>query len=55
MGLGTVVALIIGGSGMAIPEISMLAGIFKRKLVGALVVGIWLTAVVGGYLFNILA
>lgn len=55
MGLGTVVALIIGGSGMAIPEISMLAGIFKRKLVGALVAGIWLTAVVGGYLFNILA
>lgn len=55
MGLGTVVALIIGGSGMAIPEISMLAGIFKRKLVGALVTGIWLTAVVGGYLFNILA
>lgn len=55
MGLGTVIALIIGGSGMAIPEISMLAGIFKRKLVGALVAGIWLTAVVGGYLFNILA
>ncbi|MEA5030803.1 MAG: permease [Sphaerochaeta sp.] len=55
MGLGTVVALIIGGSGMAIPEMSMLAGIFKRKLVGALVAGIWLTAVVGGYLFNILA
>lgn len=55
MGLGTVIALIIGGSGMAIPEISMLAGIFKRKLVGALVAVIWLTAVVGGYLFNILA
>ena len=55
MGLGTVIALIIGGSGMAIPEMSMLAGIFKKKLVGALVVGIWLTAVIGGYVFNALA
>lgn len=55
MGLGTVIALIIGGSGMAIPEITMLAGIFKKKLVGALVAGIWLTAVIGGYLFNALA
>ncbi len=55
MGLGTVIALIIGGSGMAIPEMSMLAGIFKKKLVVSLVACIWLTAVVGGYLFNALA
>ena len=55
MGIGTVIALIIGGSGMAIPEISMLAGIFKRKLVASLVICIWLTAVVGGYLFNVIA
>ncbi|MDD3059136.1 MAG: permease [Sphaerochaeta sp.] len=55
MGIGTVIALIIGGSGMAIPEISMLAGIFKRKLVASLVICIWLTAVVGGYLFNVVA
>lgn len=54
MSIGAVVALIIGGAGMAIPEMSMLASIFKKKLVAMIVVVIFLTAVVGGYLFNIL-
>ena len=54
MSIGAVVALIIGGAGMAIPEMSMLASIFKKKLVAMIVATIFLTAVVGGYLFNIL-
>lgn len=54
MGIGTVIALIIGGAGMAIPEMTMLASIFRRKLVAAIVVVIFLTAVISGYLFNIL-
>lgn len=54
MSIGAVIALIIGGAGMAIPEITMLAGIFKKKLVIMIVTTIFLTAVVGGYLFNIL-
>jgi len=53
MSVGTVIALIIGGAGMAIPEISMLAGIFKPRLVAMLVAVIFLTAVISGYLFNI--
>lgn len=53
MSIGTVIALVIGGAGMAIPEMSMLAGIFKPKLVGALVATIFLTAVISGYLFNL--
>ena len=54
MSIGAVIALIIGGAGMAIPEMSMLASIFKKKLVAMIVVTIFLTAVAGGYLFNIL-
>ena len=54
MSLGAVIALVIGGAGMAIPEMSMLAGIFKKKLVASIVIVIFLTAVTGGYIFNII-
>ena len=54
MSIGAVVALVIGGAGMAIPEMSMLASIFKKKLVAMIVAVIFLTAVISGYLFNIL-
>tara|TARA_R110002096_G_C14621568_1_gene724185 strand:+ start:754 stop:1656 length:903 start_codon:yes stop_codon:yes gene_type:complete len=53
MGVGTAIALIIGGGGMAIPEMSMLAGIFKIKLVAAIVAVIFITAVISGFIFNI--
>ena len=53
MNIGAVIALIIGGAGMAIPEMSMLAAIFKKKLVAAIVGVIFLTAVIGGYIFNL--
>ncbi len=53
MSEGAVIALIIGGAGMAIPEMTMMASIFKRKLVAMIVVVIFLTAVIGGYLFNV--
>ncbi len=54
MSIGAVVALIIGGAGMAIPEMSMLASIFKKKLVAAIVGVIFATAVIGGYVFNMI-
>lgn len=54
MSIGAVIALIIGGAGMAIPEMTMLACIFKNRLVAMIVLVIFLTAVVSGYLFNIL-
>ena len=53
MSIGAVVALVIGGAGMAIPEMSMLASIFKKKLVAMIVAVIFLTAVISGYIFNI--
>ena len=53
MSIGAVIALVIGGAGMAIPEMSMLASIFKKKLVAMIVAVIFLTAVISGYIFNI--
>ena len=53
MSIGAVIALVIGGAGMAIPEMSMLASIFKKKLVAMIVAVIFLTAVISGYLFNV--
>lgn len=52
MNVGAVIALIIGGAGMAIPEMTMLASIFKKKLVAAIVAVIFMTAVIGGYIFS---
>ncbi|MCG8632492.1 MAG: permease [Desulfobacterales bacterium] len=54
MSMGAVIALIVGGAGMAIPEMSMLAGIFRKRLVSAIVLVIFSTAVIGGYAFNLL-
>lgn len=54
MSIGTVIALIIGGAGMAIPEMTMLVSIFRKKLVAVIVAVIFLTAVISGYLFNVL-
>ncbi|NLI74858.1 MAG: permease [Candidatus Riflebacteria bacterium] len=55
MSIGAVIALIIGGAGMAIPEMAMLASIFRKRLVAAIVFVIWTTAVIGGYVFNAIA
>lgn len=52
--IGAVMALIIGGAGMAIPEMSMLASIFKKKLVAAIVGVVFVTAVIAGYIFNMI-
>jgi uncharacterized membrane protein YraQ (UPF0718 family) len=54
MSMGAVIALIIGGAGMAIPEMSMLAGIFQKRLVAAIVSVIFATAVIGGFAFNLM-
>jgi uncharacterized protein len=50
MGIGAVVALVIGGAGMSIPEISLLAAIFKKRLVVVFVVTILIVAVLAGFL-----
>lgn len=54
MGVGAAIALIIGASGMAIPEVSLLAGIFRKRLVVAVVSVVFLTAVLGGIMFQMI-
>ena len=52
--LGALMALIIGGAGASIPEVTLLASIFKPRLVFAFVVTILSIAIVAGYLFQAL-
>ncbi|KYH33425.1 permease [Neomoorella mulderi] len=54
MSLSTLVALIIGGAGASIPEVTLLASIFKPRLVVAFVLTIFTVAVLAGYVFNII-
>jgi uncharacterized membrane protein YraQ (UPF0718 family) len=55
MGIGAVMALIIGGAGASIPEVTMLSAIFERRLVAAFVITILGVAVLAGASFQILA
>lgn len=55
MSLGALMALIIGGAGASIPEITLLASIFKPRLVAAFAVTVLAVATAAGYLFKILA
>ena len=50
MGVGTVLALIIGGAGASIPELIILGSMFKKKLVLAFAVNVLVVAIVAGYL-----
>ncbi len=52
MGMETVLALIIGGVGASIPEITLLASPFKGRLLLAFVLNVFLIAVVAGYLVD---
>ncbi len=54
MSLGAVMALIIGGAGASIPEITLLASIFKPRLVAAFTMTILVVAAVSGYVFQML-
>ncbi|MEE9910984.1 MAG: permease [Deltaproteobacteria bacterium] len=54
MGVGTVLALVIGGAGASIPELIILSSMFKRKLIIAFALNIFIIAIVAGYLVDIL-
>lgn len=47
VGLGPVFALIIGGAGASIPEVSMLSALFKPRLLAAFVGSILIVATAG--------
>jgi len=52
--IGAVIALIISGAGIAIPELTMLASIFKKKIIIAFIVIVFISAVLSGLIFNML-
>lgn len=52
MGVGTVLALVVGGAGASIPEIIILTSIFKRRLVFAFVLTVFVVAVLAGYVVD---
>ncbi len=54
MGIGAVIALVIGGAGMSIPELSLLAAIFKKKLVIAFLTAVFAVATAAGFLAQLL-
>lgn len=49
---GVMIALILGGAGASIPEVSLLNSIFKKKMVIAFVLCIFAVATLTGYVFN---
>ena len=52
MGTGAVVALIIGGAGASIPEVSLLTGLFRLRLASAFVASIFAVAIASGFIFS---
>jgi hypothetical protein len=52
MSLGAIVALIIGGAGASIPEVTLLASIFKPRLVATFVITILAVATLSGFVFQ---
>ncbi|OPY39093.1 MAG: putative permease [Methanoregula sp. PtaU1.Bin051] len=55
MGIGAVMALIIGGAGASIPEVTLLASIFERRLVAAFVATVIGVAILAGIIFQMMA
>ena len=51
VGVGAVVALVITSMGVSIPEVVRLGGLFRWRLVAALVTSVVVVAVGGGVLF----
>ena len=51
MGLGAVVALVITGMGASLPEVSMLAGLIRVRLVAVLIVSVFVVAIGSGMIF----
>ena len=50
---GVMIALILGGAGASIPEVSLLSSIFRKKMVAAFVLCILAVATITGYIFNL--
>jgi len=54
MSMGAIMALVIGGAGASIPEITLLNTIFKKKMVFAFIISVFTVATVTGIAFNLI-
>lgn len=54
MGFGTVLALVIGGAGASIPELIILGSMFRKKLIIAFALNVFVIAIAAGYIVDIL-
>ncbi len=54
MGVGAVIALLIGGAGASLPEVVLLSKLFKRKLVMAFVLSILFVAILTGFIIQLM-
>ncbi|WP_117161058.1 permease [Paraliobacillus sp. X-1268] len=50
MGIGSIIALVIGGAGASIPEVVLLSKLFKRRLVIAFLISILSVAIIAGFI-----
>jgi uncharacterized protein len=53
VGVGAVMALIVTSMGVSVPEVVLLGGLFRWRLVAALVASVFAVAVGGGALFSL--
>lgn len=54
MSIGAIMALVIGGAGASIPEITLLNTIFKKKMVFAFIISVFSVATITGIVFNMI-
>lgn len=54
MSIGAIMALVIGGAGASIPEVTLLNTIFKKKMVFAFVLSVFMVATFTGIAFNLM-
>ena len=52
MGLGAIIALIVGGSGASLTEVILLKSMFKMPMVLAFALVVFTMAIFAGYLFQ---
>jgi len=55
VGLGPILAMVIAGMGASIPEVTILAGIFQRRLLAVFLASVMATALIGGALLPLLS
>ncbi len=54
LGMGTIIALLVGGAGLSVPELVLLNTIFEKKLAFTIILSIFTVAVTIGIIFNLL-